>query len=581
MFLVYNTVSTSVLTRRHEIGILRAVGTSRRTVFALFMGEALALALPGCALGLLLGRLLADGAVALTASTVQAMYVAAAAAPPALDAGLVALALGLGIPLSLVAAAAAAAEAARTPPIVAMRAAGELAPARRRQRWLIAAGSFAAAAWLCTLDPVGGLPVAGYLAAFLVVVGTAAITGPVLAWSAAALARLFRRIFVLEGWLATGNLRASARRLSISVAALAVSLAMTVAIAVMVSSFRETVIYWVERTLLADLFVGPASRRAGSQESTVPAEVERAVRAHPAVAAVDTFRVLTVPFADSRVYIASGELGIVLEHGRLLFKAPRDAEAALRTAAGSDAVLVSESFALKYDRSVGDSVTLPARDGPRRFTIAAVYYDYSNDRGTVVLDRPLFERYFDDRRPTGLTIYLRPDADIAAVRADLARQFGADHRMSIYTNRALRAEVLRIFDSTFAITWALEIVAVAVAVMGIIATLVTLVLERRRELSMLRLVGASRRQVLRMVVAEAAVLGGVSQAIGLAVGLALSLILIYVINVQSFGWSIQFHFPWAFLAQLSIVVVAATALAGIYPANTAARTFLTEQGPDE
>jgi putative ABC transport system permease protein len=151
----------------------------------------------------------------------------------------------------------------------------------------------------------------------------------------------------------------------------------------------------------------------------------------------------------------------------------------------------------------------------------------------------------------------------------------------VTTSGAMRAEVLRIFDRTFAITWALELVAVTVAVLGIVATLVTLIVERRRELAMLRLVGAERRQIYRMVVIEAALLGGVSQAIGLVVGVALSLVLIYVINVQSFGWSIQFHLPTALLAQLSVLLIVATAVAGLYPAHRAAQTFLTEQAGDE
>ncbi len=131
--------------------------------------------------------------------------------------------------------------------------------------------------------------------------------------------------------------------------------------------------------------------------------------------------------------------------------------------------------------------------------------------------------------------------------------------------------MLRIFDSTFAITYALEVIAILVAILGVAATLLTLVLERRKELAMLRLVGADRRQVRKMVVLEAAMMGGVSQAIGLAVGILLSLVLIFVVNVQSFGWTIQFHLPVAFLAQMTVLILVATALAGLYPARVAAR----------
>jgi putative ABC transport system permease protein len=360
-----------------------------------------------------------------------------------------------------------------------------------------------------------------------------------------------------------------------------VSLAMTVAIAIMVGSFRDTVIYWVGQTIAADLYIAPASRRAGALESTVPLDVEVLVRNHPSVAAVDSFRTITLPYGDSRILVAGGDYAVLLAHGRLLFKEPRHAAEAVRQAIGQDAVVVSEAFALHQRRKPGDFVSLPTADGVRTFRVAAVYYDYSNDRGTVWLDNPSFVRHFDDRRPGGLTVYVRPGAPVEAVRGELARAFGPGRRMSVHTSRALRAEVLRIFDRTFAITWALELVAVAVAVMGIVATLVTLIVERRRELGMLRLVGADRRQVRRLVVIEAALIGGISQGLGLAVGLALSLVLVYVINVQSFGWSIQFHVPSSLLAQLSVLLIVATALAGLYPARRAAGAFLTEPSGDE
>ncbi len=142
--------------------------------------------------------------------------------------------------------------------------------------------------------------------------------------------------------------------------------------------------------------------------------------------------------------------------------------------------------------------------------------------------------------------------------------------MFIHTNTTLRAEVLRIFDATFAITYGLEAIAIVVAVLGVTGTLVTLILERRRELATLRLVGADLRQIRRMIVIEAGMLGAVSQAFGLVAGLALSVVLIYVVNVQSFGWTIQFHIPAAFLLQAMAVVLAATTLAGAYPARLAA-----------
>ena len=200
-----------------------------------------------------------------------------------------------------------------------------------------------------------------------------------------------------------------------------------------------------------------------------------------------------------------------------------------------------------------------------------MYYDYSSDRGRVVMDEKTFADRYGPRRPSGLSVYLAPDADEEAVRDELLAAVG-DRRLLIRTNRILRAEVLRIFDATFAITWALQAIAVVVAILGVAATLLTLVLERRRELAVLRLVGAGRTQIRRMVVIEAAAIGLLSQGVGLAVGVVLSLILIHVINPQSFGWTIQFHLPLGFLAQSTVLIAVTTALAGLYPARVAAQS---------
>jgi putative ABC transport system permease protein len=188
-----------------------------------------------------------------------------------------------------------------------------------------------------------------------------------------------------------------------------------------------------------------------------------------------------------------------------------------------------------------------------------------------MMDRSTYERRYRDSGVNGLSVYLEPGIDPEAARGRLLAAIGESHSVSIATNGAVRTEALRIFDSTFAITYALELIAILVAILGVAGTLLTRILERAPELRILGLVGLDRRQMRRMVLGEAVVIGAASQAVALVIGLGLSLILIYVINVQSFGWTIQFHLPGGFLLQSSLATVAATALAGLYPARRAAR----------
>ena len=580
LFLVYNTVAVSVITRRREIGTLRALGATRRLVRSLFLGEAALLAMMGAGLGLPAGWLLAQGAVRLTSTTVNVLYITSAAAVPALGTGDLLLACAVAMPLALAGAAIPSAEAAEVTPIAAVRDADRFVRDHRapRRSTTLAVLLFGAGWWLSTLEAVGGLPLFGLGAALAVVLGAAALVP--------ALLELLRRVgraplgrwFGVEGLLAYANLSASVSRLAVSVAALVVSLAMLAASAIMVGSFRDTVGYWVEQTLQGDLFVATADRAPLGPAVTISAATERRLAAHPAVAALDRFSNVDLPYGpdEDLIILGAGDFEVLLEHGGLLFKDPTDGRAAMRRAVGADAVVVSESFAIKYDVAVDDRIELETPQGARPFQVVAVYYDYSSDRGLVVMDRTTFARHYGVLRPAGLTLYLEPDADPEAVREELLAGVDPDHRLFIRTNAALRAEVLRIFDATFAITYALEAIAIFVAIIGVAATLITLTLERRRELAMLRLVGASRGQIRRMVVIEAAMLGMLSQGLGLPVGVVLSLILIYVVNVQSFGWTIQFHLPLGFLAQSTLLIAVTTTLAGLYPARIATR--LTDGG---
>ncbi len=580
LFLIYNTVSISVITRREEVGTLRALGVGRRMVLILFWGEALLLAVFGTVIGLAIGRLMAAGAVRATAVTVETFYIATAATQSvsrySLGLAEVGLAFAVALPLALLAASVPAFEAARVRPIEAMRGAERLAKSfRPSPKYLaISLALFACGYLLSRLNAINGLPVAGYGAALALMFGGAFLV-PNALWLACRLSgRFINRAlaaFQVEGILASANLRGAIPRVSISVAALAMSLAMMVAISIMIGSFRETVSYWVDQTLKADIFARPLTRTTATSEGEIADEAITAVRADPDVLAVDSFRAQQATYQGNLITLGAGDFPVLLEHGRLAFKAPSNARDRLRESINKDAVVVSESFSLRFNKQPGDVITLPTKAGDREFKVEAVYYDYSNTRGAVVMDAGTYDKHFNAARPSSLSIYLKPGARPDDVKERLARSIGGKYQILLRTNEAVRREVIRIFDSTFSITYALEVIAIAVAGLGVISTLFTLILERRRELAVLSFLGATRKQIRRMIVIEAVLLGGVSQFVGILIGIMLSLVLVYVINVQSFGWTIQFHFPVTFLIQSTLLILAVTAAAGLYPAARALR----------
>ncbi|HXI93978.1 MAG TPA: FtsX-like permease family protein [Blastocatellia bacterium] len=580
LFLIYNTVSISVITRREEVGALRAVGASRVTVLALFLGEALLLTIMGTIVGLGLGRLMASAAVRVTATTVETFYIASAAtetvARHALGAGEIVLAFTVALPLALVAAALPALEAARVRPIEAMRGAERLTRAFNpsRKHLVLSLALFAVGCAFSLFDPVNGLPLFGYAAAVALMFGGAFLVPNVLWLACIASSRWLAGVMRgagVEAKLASANLRAAIPRVSISVAALAVALAMMVAISIMIESFRDTVSYWVGETMVADIYARPMTRSATTDEGEISDEAIALAKADPQVAAVYPFTTQQLTYRGEPIIAGAGDFATFLKHGRLLFKSPADARDRVRDAIGRDLVTVNESFSLRFKKRVGDVIELPTATGAHEFKIVAVYYDYSSSRGWVVMDHTTYARYFPYARPTSMSIYLQSGADAGEVSDRLSREVSGNSQIHFATNGVIRREVMRIFDSTFAITYALEVIAIAIAALGMISTLITLILERRGEIAVLNFLGATRAQIRRMVVIEALLIGGVSQAIGVAIGLMLALVFIYVINVQSFGWTIQFHFPLGFLIQSTVLTLAVTALAGLYPAARAAR----------
>ncbi len=579
LFLIYNTVSISVITRRQEVGALRAVGASRLVVLALFLGEALLLTIIGTVVGLGLGRMMASAAVRVTGKTVETFYISAAAtealAQHALGAADIVLAFAAALPLALVAAALPALEAARVRPIEAMRGAERLSRAFKppREHLFVSLALFTLGGALSRFDPVNGLPLLGYAAAMALMFGGAFLIPNVL-WLACAFGRWFARVMRaagIEAKLATANLLSAIPRVSISVAALAVALAMMVAVSIMIGSFRETVFYWVNETMVADIYASPMTRTATSAEGEISDEVIAIARADPQVDAVYPFATQQLNYLGEPIIAGAGDFATFLKHGRLLFKSPSDAREHLREAIGRDFVTVNESFSLRFKKRVGDLIELPTSTGTHEFQIVAIYYDYSSSRGWVVMDYTTYARHFPYARPTSMSIYLRAGANGGEVSDRLALAVSGKSQILFATNGVLRREVMRIFDSTFAITYALEVIAIAIAALGVVSTLITLILERRGEIAVLGFLGATRAQIRRMIVIEAILIGGVSQAVGVAIGLMLSLVLIYVINVQSFGWTIQFHFPLWFLIQSTLLILAVSAVAGLYPAARAAK----------
>ncbi|HXJ46749.1 MAG TPA: FtsX-like permease family protein [Candidatus Dormibacteraeota bacterium] len=568
-FLIYNTISVSVVRRRAEIGIARALGASRMDVLLAFTGEAAAIGVVGAAIGIPLGRIMASGAVRLMGATVDALYVSSRPGPIELDAASIFTALVVGIGVAVIAAYAPAREAAQITPIEAMaRGRREFLVRVHSSRDLTIAVVLAAAAWAAAQAPaVGGKPLFGYLATvFAVSAGTLAIPAAISAVMKISATTLKRT--GVAALLASRSLLGSLRRTSVLVGALATAIAMMTAVGIMVGSFRTTVIQWMEGEVPADFYLRPAGNPSVDRHPTISTELADKLATLPGVEAVHRLRAYQVSFDGVPTTVAAADLRESQKRGRSDFFSGRPAEEVWNELRSGDAVVVSEPFTYKHNLKRNDSISVRLGTSLATFRIADVYYDYGSERGFILMDRSAMKKYLPDDAPSNLAVYAKDGADRLAVRKEIERA-AADYRVLIFSNGDLRKQAIVIFDKTFAITYALEAVAVLVAVMGVAGALLALVIDRKRELGLLRFLGASRVQIRRMILAEAALLGLLANAAGLLLGFALSLILIFVINKQSFGWTIRFHWPVAILTGAISLIFAATVLAGFYPARVA------------
>ncbi len=568
-YLLFQAFDASVNQRRETWATLRALGQSPAALLRLVLGEAALLGVLGSLLGLGLGWLLAQGSVRAVSQTVNALYGASAARSAALHGDEAFLALLFGSLACLVAAWVPARRAALTPPVQLLAREGGPPPVATLRLGL--AGGCALLAGLALaygLRPAPGVAWHAYGGSLLVLAG-----GSLLAVALLPLLGLPGRS--ARQWqlrLALRPLLRPTSRHGFAAAALAVAVGMTTGMGVMVQSFEHTVLAWIGSSLQADLYIAPIGSAGAASRHRMSPETADALAGDAAVAAADRFQMLPITFRGRPTFLGAGDMAVQAARGGLIlaaggpFPAPLLALRSGGTAAPG--VLASETFARHFGVRVGEVLDLPTPTGTRSVTVRGILADYGNERGSLILDRPVFLAWFEDARVASLALYLKPGQSAEAVAARLRLEHPG---LQVRSNGALRRQVATIFHQTFAITYALEAIGLLVAVLGLAQGLTGLALARRGEIWSLRALGATQWDLARILLLEGLGVAWAGLLAGLGLGLLLARILVEVLNPQVFGWTLAFSLPVGFLGLVALVTLGAAVLALVPAARWGAR----------
>lgn len=548
-FLVFSTQVLAVVRRRREFAFLRALGMDRATLFRGLLAEGAAVGLLGGLLGIVLAYALAALALALTGGDLGAGYFQEVTPRLRLQPGASLAYLLLGTAAGMAGAWLPGREALRSVPARALHAGAEEDVLRARGGSRAALACLGAALLLCLLPPVGDVPVAGYAAVALLLAGALLVLPGA--------ARLALRALPAGGApalrLAQARLAAAPGQAVVAGAGVVASVALAAAMAIMVSSFRTSVDDWLGRLLPADLYL----RAAGADSGFFDAEAVARVAALPGVAAVEPRRFERLRLGDGRqpVTLIARPVG---GGARLPLVASLPDDAPARST--GPPVWISEALADRLGLAPGATLELPLAGRLRPFRVAGITRDYARQHGAVIVELADYRAATADTRSDDLAIHLadgaRPEAVMAALRALLGERV-----VEIETPGAIRAESLAIFDRTFFVTYAMEAVAVLIGLFGIATSFAALATSRRREFGMLRHLGVLRREIGALLGIEGALTAAVGVAVGLAAGGAIAVVLIEVINRQSFHWSMDMHLPAATLLAFALTLVALAALA--------------------
>lgn len=564
LFLIYNTMTFSVVQRRDLFGAMRCLGVTRRELFFLVSGEALIIGLIGSGLGILLGVLLGRNTVGMVSQTINDLYFTTTV--QAVGIPVVSLIKGgvAGVLATLGAAIPPALEAASIEPRLALSRSG-LERKAESVVWLLAAGGIllSGAGYLIFQVPSNHL-LFGFGGTLLVVVGVAMFSPMLMKLLLTGFKPVLEKLFGFLGRMAPGNLLNSISRTAVAVSALMVAVAVTIGVSLMIDSFRFTVTQWLEQTLQSDVYISVPGFNANSSFLPIDPIVIDQLNKRDDIERIDTLRA-------TRAISQLGEINLSATYNpqigaERIFKESIGGADQITSAMRQGQVIISEPLANRANLYLGDWIEFQTPKGAQSFQIAGIFYDYASSEGSVLMWQDVYFQWWEDDAVTAIGLRLKDGINPDVAARQIQENLQTNQNLLVRANASLREDVMEVFDRTFAITAALRILATLVAVIGILSTLSLIQIEKQRETGILKALGVTGKELWRLVMLETGLMGLIAGLLAAPTGFILAIILIEVINLRSFGWTILLSVnPLAFLLAILIALGAALA-AGVLPA---------------
>jgi putative ABC transport system permease protein len=550
-FLVFSTQALSVLRRRPQLALLRTLGVTRAQLVRQILMEGTTLGVLGALLGIALGWALASAALSLLGGDLGGGYFPGVQPTAQFSIGAAVVFFIAGAGVALLGSIAPAIEAARAQPAAALKAGSEdLALTPLATPWPAIVALLIGAVFT-QLPPVSGLPVFGYLAIVLILVGSIALMPRCAAWLFGALARRWQ---ASSRGLALVRLANAPNQTAIALGGVLASFSLMVAMAIMVASFRVSVDDWLQHLLSADMYV----RVAGGHESArIKPDEQAAIASLPALARTERTRWSYLSLDAARPNVALIARSINADDPERVLPMVGDT---LKDV--TRPVWISEAMVDLYGWQSGQTVQLPFAGQLHDFTVAGIWRDYARQTGALQIKLTDYQTLSGDDEVSDMSLWVARESDIDSLRQQLqALPFSA--ALEFAEPGEIRAISLHIFDRSFTITYVLEGIAILIGLFGVAATFSSQVLARAKEFGMLRHLGITRRQILQQLASEGALLASLAIMVGSMVGLCISLILVFIVNPQSFHWTMQLHLPWGLLASVALAMLVSAAVTAL------------------